>query len=367
MQITAAVARTGQHDFSLETLTIEAPRAEEVLVRIIGVGLCHTDIKVRESDGGWFPFPAVLGHEGSGIVEAVGADVTDIAPGDHVVLSFLTCGQCRPCTAGQPPHCTSMIPLNFGGKRPDGTSALSDANGPVSAHFFGQSSFASHALAHRRNVVKVSKDLPLELLGPLGCGIQTGAGAIIHSFGAKPGDSLLVMGAGAVGLSAVMAANIIGCTPIIVLEPHESRRALAKDFGAHHVLDPASAPDIAAAVQALVPGGMNYVLDTTGLPDLAAAGIAALAPHGTLGVLASSAANASLTLSLNALVSKGHHIIGIVEGDADPHIFIPEMINHYLEGRLPFDKMIKTYPLADINQAIADSEAGLVTKAVLIP
>jgi len=181
MKITAAVARSGVPGFTVEALSLDAPRDTEVMVRIAGVGLCHTDVVVRETSEAWYPFPAVLGHEGAGIVEAVGSEVWSVKQGDVVVLSFASCGACRPCRTASPAHCDAMLALNFRGRRPDGSTALHDAAGPVSSHFFGQSSFASHVIADASNVVRVDDDLPLDLLGPLGCGIQTGAGAVFHS------------------------------------------------------------------------------------------------------------------------------------------------------------------------------------------
>ncbi|WP_439534104.1 NAD(P)-dependent alcohol dehydrogenase [Polymorphobacter sp.] len=359
MKIQAAVARADVPGFRLETLTLESPRADEVRVRIVGTGLCHTDISVRENGAGWYPLPAVLGHEGAGIVEAVGADVQSVRPGQAVVLSFASCGGCPACHAETPTLCASMLTLNFGGGRPDGSTALRDDHGPIASHFFGQSSLASHVIVAARNCVVVDDDLPLPLLGPLGCGIMTGAGAVLHAFGAKAGDRLLILGGGSVGLSAVMAATIAGCASIIVVEPHAARRQLALELGATEVIDPAASPDL--------PGGMDHVLDTTGRTALIQKGLAALGRGGTLGLLAGSANEGPLAVDGNHLVSHGLRIIGIIEGNADPQTFIPELIAHHRAGRLPFQKLIRTYTLAQINTAIDDQHHGRVVKAVLIP
>jgi aryl-alcohol dehydrogenase len=367
MRIVAAVARKGEPGFSVETINMGALQDDEVRLRIAGVGLCHTDLSVRAHGEGWYPFPAVLGHEGSGVVEAVGAGVSRVAVGDAVVVSFRSCGVCRPCAHAEPAGCEALLALNFSGRRADGSTALFDDGGPIASHFFGQSSFASHAIVHETAVVRVENGPELPLLGPLGCGIQTGAGAIFHSHGARKGDSLLVIGGGSVGLSAVMAGAIIGCAPIIVLEPHEARRALALELGASHVLDPALVPDVAAAVREIVARGVDHVFDTTGKTVLLRAGMACLARRGTLGMVAGSAAEGALAIDCMAMVSDGQRLIGIIEGDSDPQLFIPELMAHYRAGRLPFERMIKTYPLADINTAIDDQLKGLVVKAVLIP
>ncbi|WP_416908448.1 MAG: NAD(P)-dependent alcohol dehydrogenase [Polymorphobacter sp.] len=367
MDIQAAVARAGETGFRIETLQMGPLGAGEVRVRIAGVGLCHTDLQMRATGEGWYPFPAVFGHEGAGVVEAVGDGVSRVAVGDAVVASFRACGVCRPCGRAEPAGCEAMLALNFSGRRADGTTALSDGEGPVSSHFFGQSSFASHATVHESALVKVDDCPDLALLGPLGCGVQTGAGAIMHSHGARAGDGLLVMGGGSVGLSAVMAGAIVGCAPIIVLEPHAARRALALELGASHVLDPAATPDLAAAVRAIVPRGVDHVFDTTGRTALLVAAMGCLARRGTLGLVAGSAAEGALPLDCMGLVGQGQRVIGIIEGDSDPQIFIPELLAHYRAGRLPFDRMIRTYPLVEINTAIADHHAGVVVKAVLIP
>jgi aryl-alcohol dehydrogenase len=367
MIITAAVAHKGRSDFRVEPLTLHPPQDDEVRVRIAGVGLCHTDLMVREIGESWYPFPAVLGHEGAGHVEAVGRSVTRVKPGDAVVISFRSCGSCRHCHDAEPSACQSMLALNFRGQRPDGSTSLSNETGPVASHFFGQSSFASHCIVHESAVVPVADTPLLPLLGPLGCGVQTGAGAILHSHAARPGDSLLVIGGGSVGLSAVMAGKIAGCAPLLVLEPHAARRQLAQDFGATHVLDPATTPDLAAAVRAIVPEGVDHVFDTTGRTSLLEAALASLARRGTLGLVAGSASEGPLTLNPTSMVSQGIRILGIIEGDSDPQSFIPELIAHHHAGRLPFDRMIQTYSLADINQAIADQHHGKVVKAVLIP
>jgi aryl-alcohol dehydrogenase len=229
----------------------------------------------------------------------------------------------------------------------------------VAGHFFGQSSFASHAVVAASSAIRIPHRADLARLGPLGCGVQTGAGAVLHSLAAQPGDAILVLGAGSVGLSAVMAARIAGCDRIEVLEPHARRRQLALELGATAAIDPALATAL--------PNGFDHVLDTTGRPELIAAAFACLGRRGTLGLLATSPPDATLAASLNGLVSTGQRIIGIIEGDSDPQRFVPELLAYHDAGRLPFDRLIRTYPLADINRAIADQQAGTMVKAVLIP
>jgi aryl-alcohol dehydrogenase len=364
MKVTAAVARAPEADFSIEELEIDEPREDEILVRVVGVGLCHTDLVFKMSQT--IAPPAVFGHEGSGIVDRVGSAVTKVAPGDRVAITFRSCGECARCRKGDPAYCHTMPMLNYAGMRPDGSKALHGPGEDIASNFFGQSSFATHCLTYERNVVKVPEGFPLELAGPLGCGIQTGAGGIMRSLACEVGSSILILGGGAVGLSAVMGAAVQGCETIIVLEPHAERRRLARELGATHVLDPAEAKDLAAAVRAILPIGVDYAFDTTGIPDLLQATMGCLGPHGTFGIVGIAPPGTPMPGDLMSAVTFGHTVKGIIEGDSDPDTFIPEMIELYRQGRLPFDRLVKTYPLSEINRAIADQHDGKCVKVVLL-
>lgn len=365
MRVQAAVATGAGQPFLLQTLELDEPRDDEVLVRIVGVGVCHTDLVFREA--GMIATPAVFGHEGSGIVEKIGAGITRFAPGDRVAITFRSCGACVRCGCGDAAYCLTMPMLNYAGMRTDGTKAFrADDGEPVGSNFFGQSSFATHALTYERNLVKIPDDLPLELMGPLGCGVQTGAGGIMRSLACEPGSSVLITGGGPVGLSAVMGAKIRKCATIILVEPHARRRELALEFGATHVIDPATTPDLAAAVRAILPDGVNYGFDTTGLPQIHTGIMGALAPKGTVGLVGVAAPEQKLPGDVNTLMTYGHTIKGIIEGDSDPEVFLPELLQHYRNGDLPFDRMIKTWPFSQINEAIAAQHMGECIKVVLL-
>ena len=255
--VSAAVVRKKGGPFIIEKLRLEEPRADEVLVRIVATGMCHTDMVVRDQVYP-VPQPIVLGHEGAGVVEKVGSNVVKVRPGDHVVLTFMSCGHCNLCAQGRPANCVNFNAHNFSGARADGTGSLRDDHGPVHDHFFGQSSFSTFAVANERNVVKVPKEAPLELLGPLGCGIQTGAGAVMNALKVGPGASFAAFGAGAVGLSAVMAARAVGATTIIAVDVVPARLALAKEIGATHAVN-AKEQDPVAAVRAITNGGVQFL------------------------------------------------------------------------------------------------------------
>lgn len=366
---TAAVARAAHADFTLEQVTVEGPRAGEVLVRIAGVGLCHTDLVFRDQFDA-FAKPAVLGHEGAGVIEAVGEDVDGLAVGDRVVLGFSSCGNCARCAEDLPSYCVQFVPMNYAGMRlDDGSTAYAGADGArVSSHFFGQSSFATLAVTRARNVVKVGDTaLPLELLGPLGCGFQTGAGAVMRSMACPAGSSLIVFGGGPVGLAAVMAGRIQGCSTIILVEPIAARRAIGLEFGATHVIDPA-AGDLAAAIRAILPLGVDYALDTSGNVGVIETGLANLAPHGMIGLVGvPKDMTAAISVNIAALMTPGLRIIGIIEGDSTPQDFIPELLAHHAAGNFPFDRLIQTFPLAEINEAIAAQARGECIKVVLVP
>ena len=367
MQTTAAVAREAKGDFTIETVDVEPPRSGEVLVRVVGVGLCHTDIVFRDQFVP-YPLPAVLGHEGAGIVEEVGEGVAGLAPGDKVVLGFSSCGHCARCDEGLPSYCREFPPLNYAGMRlEDGSKALSIAGSPVSSHFFGQSSFAGRAVVRARNVVKVEDpDAPLEILGPLGCGFQTGAGGVMRSMACPAGSSIAIVGGGPVGLAAVMGAKIQGCSTIVLIEPVQARRELALELGATHTIDPAEG--VAAALRAIHADGVDYAFDTSGRVDAIQSVLGALAPRGMLGLVGvPPSPGDALPINIAAMITFGQRVIGIMEGDSDPQTFIPELIAAHRDGRFPFDRLVRTFPLAEINEAVAAQKRGDCVKVVLIP
>ena len=363
MRITGAVTAAKGQSFKLTELELEEPRRNEVLVRMVGVGVCHTDLVARDQLDP-VPLPAVLGHEGSGIVERVGADVTVVAPGDHVVLSFSSCGKCRMCEQGRPAHCTTFYELNFGGSRADGTSPFRCDCGTVHGSFFGQSSFATYSVVPERNIVKVDKNVPLELLGPLGCGIQTGAGAVLKSLRPEPGSSIAVFGTGAVGLSAVMAAVVAGCTTIIAIDLNEGRLELAKELGATDTINGRAGNTLDSILELTNGVGIDYTLDTTAVPSVFRCAVDALATGGTCGLIGGAAPGTEVSIDMVTLLF-GKTIKGIVEGDSVPRSFIPALIQLHRQGRFPFDRLIRKYPFADINRAVADSERGDTVKPVL--
>jgi aryl-alcohol dehydrogenase len=362
MKINAAVTACCGAPWELHEVELDEPRENEVLVRIVATGLCHTDVSVRDQHLP-VPLPAVLGHEGAGVVEKVGAGVHGLQVGDHVVLCVASCGHCRNCSRGLPTYCENAMPLNFSGRRVDGSPTLHHAGKPISGAFFGQSSFATYALANENNVVRIPRDVPLEMMGPLGCGIQTGAGTVINALAAPVGSSIVVFGAGAVGLSAIMAARVVGCTTIVAVDVHANRLQLAAELGATHLIDARATPDVVAAIRA-IGGGAEFSVDTTAVPSVAAQAVACLAPLGRCAIVGVYKPGTELTFAADSLFF-GQKVGGAIEGDSVPKLFIPQLVELWRQGRFPFDRLIKYYDFDQINRAVEDSSSGLVIKPVI--
>jgi aryl-alcohol dehydrogenase len=360
----AAVVESGGAPFTFADVELDAPGPHEAVVRMVATGLCHTDLTVA-SGGLPFPLPGVLGHEGAGVVEAVGPAVTGVAPGDHVVLSFTSCGACRNCQGGHPAYCATWLPLNLlGGRRADGTSTVHRGGAPLGGHFFGQSSFAERALADERSLVKVDADVPLETVAPLGCGVQTGVGAVWNVLKPATGSTVVVLGAGAVGLSAVMAASLTPATRIVAVDRVGERLALARELGATHTANSADA-DLGEALAEITRGqGADGVVETTGSAAVLRQGVDALAARGTLVVVGAPPFGTEVALDVNGLLT-GKRIVGLTLGDAETQTFIPALVRLVKEGRLPLHRLISSYPFAEIDQAVRDMRAGKAIKPVL--
>jgi aryl-alcohol dehydrogenase len=363
MRIEAAVLRTSDGPFVIEPVDIAEPGAGQIRVRVTGAGFCHTDVLPRDKSFLAQP-PIVVGHEGAGVVEALGPGVTEPAVGAHVLLSFDHCAACENCLDGHPAYCRTFFRRNLTGTGIAAGQPVTDADGePVASRWFGQSSFATHAVVDAANTVVVDRDLPVELLGPLGCGIQTGAGSILLALGVRAGSSVVVSGAGGVGLAAVMAARVAGATTIVAVDLHENRLDLARELGATHVLL-GSDPGVPRQLRKITGGGAHYALDTTGVPEVIRDGVECLRPTGTIGLVG--AQTRDLVLGPAALAT-GKNVMGILEGDAVPRRFLPRLIELWRQGRFPFDRLVRTYPLSEINAAERDAANGATIKPVLLP
>ena len=364
MKITAAVTEHEAAPFELQELELGALQPGEVLVEIAASGICHTDLIIRDQ---WLPvpLPAVLGHEGAGTVAAVGSAVTRFSPGDRVGIRFNSCGVCPTCLRGRSTYCHDFFGRNFAAARPDGTSALSRDGELVHAHFFGQSSFATHSVATERNVVKLPDFVELDVAAPFGCGIQTGAGAVLNVMRPQAGSSLAVFGTGAVGLSAVMAGVIAGCTTIVGVDIRAARLELARELGATHVVDATKAADVGEEVRRITGGGANFSLETSGETSALRTAVDCLAPTGECGVIGAPPSGAEVALDVNNILVSGRVVRGIVEGDSVPELFLPQLLELWQLGRFPVDRMMTYYDFDQINEAAHDAETGTTIKPVL--
>jgi aryl-alcohol dehydrogenase len=360
--VTAAVTRALGAPFSVEALELNDPLEDEVLVRIAAVGVCHTDIAASNGMFG-SPFPIVLGHEGAGVVERVGARVTRVKPGDHVVLSHDHCGHCVQCRRGRMVYCVESPARNFHAKGPGQNQPFTRGAERIYGQFFGQSSFASYTLSHENNTTKVRDDLPIELLGPLGCGVLTGAGGVINVLRPEAATSLVVLGAGSVGQSAILGALICGCTTIVAVDTLDAKLESAEALGATHRVR-AGDGDLTAALRAILPGGFDYAFDTTGHPASIAALTEAMAPRGVVGLVAGDP-NVKFEARLTTLFQRGITIRGMIQAESVPNVLIPRLADLYASGRFPFDKLFRRYAFADINEAIHDAHTGAAVKPLL--
>jgi aryl-alcohol dehydrogenase len=364
MKVKAAIVLEPGADFVIKEVELDQPKATEVLVKMLGVGVCRTD-SVARHQGIPTPLPAVFGHEGAGVVEQVGSAVRDIQVGDRVLISFYSCGHCDCCRSGHPTMCHDYERVNlFGGTYADGTTRMTYEGKPVSS-FFGQSTFAEYAVTDEENCVVVNDDrLDIAIMGALGCGLQTGAGAVINKLRPKVGDSFVVFGCGAVGMTALIMAKNAGCSEVIGVDLAESRLELAKELGATHVIN-GQAGETVAEIKRITGGGADCSLDTTAVPAIIRQAMICLRAMGQCGVVGSTGPLDLTFKPQSDLMDPNISLHGIIEGESVPKVFIPRLIKLHKEGKFPFDRLIREYKFEDINQAFADSENGSAIKPII--
>lgn len=361
----AAVLSAPQTSFEVKDVELDELRDHEVLVRMVATGVCHTDLGVW-AGGIPFPLPGVIGHEGAGIVEEVGAAVTGIEPGDKVILSYTSCGVCPSCEAGRPAYCTSWLPSNlFNGARGDGSFTITMDGQGIGGHFFAQSSFAQHAIAEDRNVVVVDADADLTQLAPLGCGVITGFGSVWNALDLQPGARLAVFGTGAVGMSGLMAAALRDPQLLIAVDIVPERLAIARELGATHAIN-AAEEDVVERIDEITGGvGLTAAFETTGVPAVGRNAIDALGPLGHLVVCAAPPPGTEIPVDYQGILP-GKMVSGVTMGDADPKKLIPQLVELAGSGQLPLGRLIKHYKLDELDQAAADMHHGVTIKPVIL-
>ena len=363
MKVLASVThKPGQ--LSLEEVTLSAPKESEALVKTIACGVCHTDSAALHS---FIPvtFPIILGHEGVGIVEEVGSEVTTLKKGDRVIMSFPSCGRCDYCRDDHPYACDKLNTLFFDGTYNDGTKRFSQNETKISS-FFGQGSFAEYMIIDARNAVKVDIDSDDDLanLCSLGCGVQTGAGAVLNCIKPKKDSFIAVFGCGGVGMSAIMAAAIAECSIIVGIDVVPERLELAKELGATHIIN-SNEEDPIEGIKRITGGGAHYSVEASGIAKVTLQSLACLRRKG-MAVLLSVTGPEEVSIPLEAyLMNPSVTLTGLCEGGANPQIFIPELVKYYKEKRLPVEKLVKFYEFKDIEKAFEDSHTGLAIKPVL--
>ncbi|KAL4895477.1 chaperonin 10-like protein [Aspergillus ambiguus] len=365
--------------WKLEDITLRPVQEKELVVEIVASGICQTDLHFAGAESGFgIHYPRIMGHEGAGYVREVGPGVTAAQVGDPVILSFSACSNCEPCSRGHPAHCFNFNRINFEVAWDDthvfGTAKSTPGKPDIYGKFFGQSSFCNCSIVREDSIINVSglveSKEELQLLSPLGCGIQTGSGAILHAAQASSNDRVAVLGLGGVGLSAVMGARIAGCAQIIGIDRHASRLELAKQLGATHVVQVGPTADIQAvseAVLAMTKGlGTNITLDTTGVPPLIAQGAKMTACKGKVLQVGTAPPTATLDIPIHEFMVMGKQFMGVVEGDVKPKEFIPKMVNWVRNGTLPLEKIVKFYSAEDFERAIANMQSGETIKPVIL-
>ncbi|GES63468.1 alcohol dehydrogenase [Aspergillus terreus] len=364
--------------WKLQDITLRPVQEKELVVEMVASGICQTDLHFAGTESGpGVHYPRIMGHEGAGYVREVGPGTTAAQVGDPVILSFSACNDCEPCARGHPAHCFHFNAINFDVSWDDTRVFATPGNQNPEAiygKFFGQSSFSNCSVVREDSVVNVrglvESRAELQLLSPLGCGIQTGSGAILRAGQAGADDRVAVLGLGGVGLSAVMGARIAGCRQIIGVDRHASRLELARQLGATHVVQVNPADDIGAvseAVLAMTGGlGTNITLDTTGVPPLIAQGARMTACKGKVMQVGTAPPTATLEVPIHEFMVTGKQFMGVVEGDVKPKEYVPQMVSWVRQGLLPLEKIVKFYPAEEFERAIKDMQSGETIKPVIL-
>jgi Zn-dependent alcohol dehydrogenase len=356
----------------IEDVQLEPPHTGELLVRVEAAGVCHTELHYMSGDIPC-PLPIVLGHEGTGVVEEVGTGVEDVAPGQKVAFTWRPrCGQCEYCMTGRPVMCVYGRAQARSGGLMDGTSRLRRGEEKLH-HFLGVPCFAEYAVVSRRAVVPLPPDTPYAIAAIAGCAVITGVGAVLNvaaAQGSIAGRPLLVMGAGGVGLSAVMGAHLVGVAPIVVVDVAREKLQLAERLGATDVVDASEVPahELAGVVQNLTGGGPEVAIEAVGSAATMAQAFAALRPGGTLIAVGLTSVTATAAVPINELVQQQKRLVGSLYGSANPGLDLPRLLGLYRTGRLPLEKLLgATYPLDQVGKAYEELRSGAVGRAIVVP
>ena len=365
MRMRAAVTREVGH-LAIEEVRLAAPKDDEVLVRMRAAGVCHSDLHTMRGELRAVP-PLVLGHEGAGVVESVGAGITSCRPGDRVVVNWLpACESCDTCRGGRQNLCERLARTTFQALLVDGTSRLSTVDGMRLKHFLSAATMAEFAVIHESSVVPIPDDVPFEIAAVIGCAVATGVGAVMNTAAARPGESAAVIGCGGVGLSALLGCRLAGCNPIIAVDVMDSKLAFASALGADLTINSATSEDAAKQLREMTGGGPEYAFDSVGSAATIGLAIKSVRPGGTATIVGLHAAKEEVPIPAGALVLQNKRLLGSFAGSIRPKLDLPKLLDLYRSGRLPLDGLIsRSYPLDDLETAFTDMEAGEIARGVL--
>lgn len=351
----------------IEDLHLEKPRQREVLVRVMAAGVCHTDLHYMHGDL-QCPLPVVPGHEGAGIVEDVGPGVTTVRVGDPVILMWRPrCGRCRYCAVGRPALCEATKIQKATGGLLDGTSRLRLGSGRDVKHLLGVACFAERCVVAEESVISIPPDIPFPIASIVGCAVITGLGAVLNVAKEVAGSSVLVLGAGGVGLSSVLGAALLGAHTIIAADVVPARLALAKRLGATHTIDVRTS-DLTAAVTDICPEGVDWAFEAVGRPSILEQALSCLRIGGTLVAIGLGKVGETFRVGLNELVQQEKRVIGSLYGSANTTVDIPRLLALYQAGKLPLQDLLgDSYALDDVNDACQALVEGATGRAVIVP
>ena len=351
---------------AIEEVELAPPNEREVLVRMCAAGVCHSDLHTLRGELRAVP-PLVLGHEGAGVVEAVGSGVTRCKPGDRIVVNWLpACESCPTCLSGRQNLCERLAATTFKAMLVDGTSRLTTTDGMTLKHFLSAATMAERAVISESSAVPLPDGVPFEIAAVIGCAVATGVGAVMNTARARPGLPAAVIGCGGVGLSALLGCKLAGCNPIIAVDVLDSKLEFARAMGADDTLNSATSENPAKDLWAMTGGGPEYVFDSVGAAATIGLSVKAVRPGGTATIVGLHAAKQAVAIPAGALVLQNKRLLGSFAGSIRPRLDLPRLLGLYLGGRLPLDDLItKRYPLDDLDKAFDDMEAGRVARGVL--
>ncbi len=362
---TRAVVVRAVNQLSIETVELDAPQADEVRVRVRAAGVCHSDLHTLRGELRAQP-PLVLGHEGAGIVEAIGDNVTRVKPGERVLVNWLPADNtCPACLSGHPNLCERFPKTIFQGWLPDGGSRLKTSDGVTLKHYLGAATMSEYSVIDQASAIPFPDDVPFDVAAITGCAVATGVGAVIHTARAPAGSSAAVIGCGGVGLSMLLGCRLAGCHPIIAVDVLDRKLEFARRLGATATIN-ARQNDVVSALRALTRGGPEYVFDSVGAATTIASALQAAAPAGTVVVAGMHAAIKDVAIPAGALIFQNKRLLGSFYGSARPQVDLPQLIELYRAGKLPVDELVtQHYALDAVAQAFADMEAGVNARGVI--